>query len=289
MEFSTILGAWVAAFLTIGIFSYLYKDNPFYKAAEHLFVGVSAGYLFSLGFWTQLQPNLFGRLFPAKHYDPDTITYTIYNILSFFSSSIFPEGGIDKGHDQHLIYLIPLALGVMMLLSLIPSFSWMARWGIAYVVGMAAGLKAYGYLNSNVLGQIKGTAVNLLDFSLPVFSLSSPSIFNNIIIFVGTICGLLYFYFSKEHKGLLGKASKIGIYFLMISFGASFGFAVMGRISLLIGRFTDLIKFSGSEYNYATFWVLFIIIGVLGYAAYREENSGVSASADNFGGSTEEE
>ena len=289
MEFSTILGAWVAAFLTIGIFSYLYKDNPFYKAAEHLFVGVSAGYLLSLGFWTQLQPNLFGRLFPAKHYDPDTITYTIYNILSFFSSSIFPEGGIDKGHDQHLIYLIPLALGVMMLLSLIPSFSWMARWGIAYVVGMAAGLKAYGYLNSNVLGQIKGTAVNLLDFSLPVFSLSSPSIFNNIIIFVGTICGLLYFYFSKEHKGLLGKASKIGIYFLMISFGASFGFAVMGRISLLIGRFTDLIKFSGSEYNYATFWVLSIVIGVLGYASYREENSNVTAPIDNLGSSTEEE
>ena len=289
MEFSTILGAWVAAFLTIGIFSYLYKDNPFYKAAEHLFVGVSAGYLLSLGFWTQLQPNLFGRLFPAKHYDPDTITYTIYNVLSFFSSSIFPEGGIDKGHDQHLTYLIPLALGVMMLLSLIPRFSWMARWGIAYVVGMAAGLKAYGYLNSNVLGQIKGTAVNLLDFSLPVFSLSSPSIFNNIIIFVGTICGLLYFYFSKEHKGLLGKASKIGIYFLMISFGASFGFAVMGRISLLIGRFTDLIKFSGSEYNYATFWVLFIITGALGYAAYKEEDRGVIAPIDNLGSSTEEE
>lgn len=289
MEFSAILGAWVAAFLTIGIFSYLYKDNPFYKAAEHLFVGVSAGYLLSLGFWTQLQPNLFGRLFPAKHYDPDTITYTIYNVLSFFSSSIFPEGGIDKGHDQHLTYLIPLALGMMMLLSLIPRFSWMARWGIAYVVGMAAGLKAYGYLNSNVLGQIKGTAVNLLDFSLPVFSLSSPSIFNNIIIFVGTICGLLYFYFSKEHKGLLGKASKIGIYFLMISFGASFGFAVMGRISLLIGRFTDLIKFSGSEYNYATFWVLFIIVGALGYAAYREENRGVIAPIDNLGSSTEEE
>ena len=289
MEFSTILGAWVATFLTIGIFSYLYRDNPFYKAAEHLFVGVSAGYLLSLGFWTQLQPNLFGRLFPAKHYDPDTVTYTIYNILSFFSSSIFPEGGIDKGHDQHLTYLIPLGLGVMMLLSLIPRYSWMARWGIAYVVGMAAGLKAYGYLNSNVLGQIKGTAVNLLDFSLPVFSLSSPSIFNNIIIFVGTICGLLYFYFSKEHKGLLGKASKIGIYFLMISFGASFGFAVMGRISLLIGRFTDLIKFSSGEYNYATFWVLFIIIAALGYAAYQENDSTNLSSEDSLDASIEEE
>ena len=271
MEFSTVLGGWVAAFLTIGIFSYLYKDNPFYKIAEHLYVGISAGYLLSLGFWNQLQPNLFGRLFPAKQYDSDTITYSIYNGLSFFFSSIFPEGGIDKGHDQHLIYLVPLTLGIMMLLSLVPSLSWMARWGIAYVVGMAAGLRAYGYLNSNVIGQVKGTAANILDFSLPIFSLSSSSIFNNLIIIIGTITGLLYFYFSKEHKGALGAATKIGINFLMISFGASFGFAVMGRISLLVGRFSDLITFSGSDYNYATFWVLFGVIGFLGYAAFQDK------------------
>ena len=278
MEFSTILGGWVAAFLTIGIFSYLYKDNPFYKIAEHLYVGISAGYLLSLGFWNQLQPNLFGRLFPAKQYDSDTITYSIYNGLSFFFSSIFPEGGIDKGHDQHLIYLVPLTLGIMMLLSLVPSLSWMARWGIAYVVGMAAGLRAYGYLNSNVIGQVKGTAANILDFSLPIFSLSSSSIFNNLIIITGTITGLLYFYFSKEHKGALGAATKIGINFLMISFGASFGFAVMGRISLLVGRFSDLITFSSSDYNYATFWILFGVIGFLGYAAFNDQGK----NSDSF-------
>lgn len=83
MEFSTILGAWVAVFLTIGIFSYLYKDNPFYKMAEHLFVGVSAGYWTAIFFWTQIQPNLFGRLFPAKVYGPDNATPFIYNLLSF--------------------------------------------------------------------------------------------------------------------------------------------------------------------------------------------------------------
>ena len=44
MTFGTILGAWVAVFLTLAIFSYLYKDNPFYKVAEHVFVGISAGY-----------------------------------------------------------------------------------------------------------------------------------------------------------------------------------------------------------------------------------------------------
>ena len=37
-------GVWCAALLTLFIFSFLYKDNPFYKFAEHLFVGVSAGY-----------------------------------------------------------------------------------------------------------------------------------------------------------------------------------------------------------------------------------------------------
>ena len=36
-----ILGAWIAVFLTLAIFSFLYKDNAFYKIAEHLFVGVS--------------------------------------------------------------------------------------------------------------------------------------------------------------------------------------------------------------------------------------------------------
>jgi len=30
--------------------------------------------------------------------------------------------------------------------------------------------------------------------------------------------------------------SKVGIWFLMVSFGASFGYTIMGRLSLLIGR-----------------------------------------------------
>ncbi|MDP6533482.1 MAG: hypothetical protein QF845_00120 [Candidatus Marinimicrobia bacterium] len=278
METTVILGAWVAAFLTLGIFSYLYKDNPFYKIAEHLFVGISAGYWISIFFWTQIQPNLFGRLWPSSEYS-DSFWYSIYNGLGFLSSAVFPEGGIDKGHGLDPIYIIPLILGVMMLLSLIPKVNWFARWGIAYTVGMAAGLRAYGYLNSNVIGQIKGTAANLADPNLPFFSLTSPSTFNGIVILVGTITGLIYFYFSKEHKGVLGKASRIGIYFLMISFGASFGFAVMGRISLLIGRFVDLIKFSGSDYHHAPIWILVFMLIILGYGAFRDKGSNTTQSA----------
>ena len=60
--------------------------------------------------------------------------------------------------------------------------------------------------------------------------------FSNLLIVVGVICTLAYFYFSARHRGLLGGASRVGIWFLMVAFGAGFGNTVMARISLLIGR-----------------------------------------------------
>jgi hypothetical protein len=65
------------------------------------------------------------------------------------------------------------------------------------------------------------------------------SFFNAIavpVVVVGVITGLVYFFFSREHKGVFGGLAKTGVWFLMIAFGASFGYTVMARISLLIGR-----------------------------------------------------
>jgi hypothetical protein len=62
------------------------------------------------------------------------------------------------------------------------------------------------------------------------------SYLGNLVLVVGTLTGLIYFYFSREHKGVFGGAAKIGVYFLMVTFGASFGYTVMSRMSLLIGR-----------------------------------------------------
>ena len=229
-----ILGIWLLVIMTLSILSYLYGDNPFYKAAEHIFVGVSAGYVFAITWWDQIWPNLFGRLFPKY---------------------------VDKGFDFEPTYIIPLILGIFMLLRLIPSLAWLARISIAYIVGMAAGLKFIVYLNSNVLLQIKNSSID--------FSSSGFEIFNQVVILIGVISGLVYFYFSKEHTGTIGKISKIGIYFLMIKFGASFGFAVMGRISLLIGRFEDLINYSSSNYNYATPIIFILMVIILGFWSFQ--------------------
>ena len=52
----------------------------------------------------------------------------------------------------------------------------------------------------------------------------------------GILVCTVYFFFSIEHKGAVGTAARVGIWFLMITFGAGFGYTVMGRIALLSGR-----------------------------------------------------
>ena len=233
-----LIGIWCVVLLTLSIFSYLYGDNPFYKAAEHIFVGVSAGYIFTITFWDTIWPNLFGRLFPSY---------------------------VKAGFEFDITYIFPFILGVFMLCRLSKKYDWLSRISIAYIVGMMAGLKFYVFLNSNLLTQIKSSTVNL--------SGTYYAIINEVIILIGVISGLVYFFFSKEHTGVIGKVSKIGIYFLMIKFGASFGFAVMGRISLLIGRFEELIEFSKPEFYYSTPVVLVAMIMILAYWAFKENNN----------------
>ena len=272
-----VIGIWIGVFLTLSIFSYLYDDNPFYKAAEHLFIGVSAGYVAVLSFWQQIQPNLFGRLWP-KVTEGETLSffnkiwYWVYEALNTITTgfgilerSIFPEGGI-KGFEADFTYLIPLILGLLRLMRLVPKFGWMARWSIAYIVGVTAGLKIYAFLSSDVLSQISASSID--------FTAGWGTIINSIIVLVGTLTGLIYFFFSKEHTGTIGKLSRIGIYFLMIKFGASFGFAVMGRISLLIGRFNSLIKSNSPDNFYATYCILvFMIICLIAWTFFGKNNS----------------
>ena len=61
-----------------------------------------------------------------------------------------------------------------------------------------------------------------------------------ITLVIGVLACLTYFFFSVEHKGVVGKVARVGIWFLMITFGAAFGFTVMGRIALLAARFEFL-------------------------------------------------
>ena len=98
-------------------------------------------------------------------------------------------------------------------------------------VGLGAGLTIPRTISSFILAQIEAT-LQPLSWSLAGFDL--------LIILVGVVSVLVYFFFSLEHNGAVGKVSRLGIAFLMISFGASFGYTIMARLSLLIGRISFL-------------------------------------------------
>lgn len=230
MGFWDTFGIWTAALLTIGIVSFLYKDNPIYKLCEAIFVGISAGYWFVSLFYQNLLPKLFDNLGFTKMFGFTEENGAIQNTLS-------------GQYDIRIWYILAGVLAIMMLLRLVPKFGWISRWPLAVVVGSTAGLYMVTYFQSNFLSQLQNTIIPLIDIN-KIRALqpgaNGDTVFGaylgNLVLILGTLTGLVYFYFSKEHKGALGGAAKIGIYFLMITFGASFGYTVMSRMSLLIGR-----------------------------------------------------
>ena len=202
------LGIWIAALLTLCILSFLYKDNPFYKFAEHLFVGLSAAYWVVYSYYNILWPNLIQPLF---------------------------------GQGQ-LLLIIPLILGIMMIMKLFPKVGWMSRWPLAFIVGSYSGYHLITYLQSNAVEQVRATLVPFIQIESWKNLFTNPGVMTFLnaiaipVVIVGVITGVIYFFFSKEHKGVFGGLARIGVWFLMIAFGASFGYTVMARISLLIGR-----------------------------------------------------
>ncbi len=115
-----------------------------------------------------------------------------------------------------------------------PRTAWLSRWPIAFTVGIGAGLGITANIQGYVMPQLQATL-------LPVTGWNIISL-NNVILTVGVITTILYFYFSKPHKGALGWMARVGIVFIMVSFGASFGYTLMARISLLIGRLYFLLS-----------------------------------------------
>ena len=96
----------------------------------------------------------------------------------------------------------------------------------------------YLFLEADFLSQIGPTIKPLIVMGENGFDLESS--FSNIVLVLGTMACLVYFFFSVEHKGAVGKVARSGIWMLMITFGAAFGYTVMGRIALLAGRFEFL-------------------------------------------------
>jgi len=192
---------WLAALLTLCIFSFLYRDNLFYRFAEHLFVGVSAGYLVALTWHNQIRPNLIVPLFI----------------------------------DGNLLYIVPLVFALCYFARFIPRIGHFIRLPISFLLGWGSGVAIPAVFQRDILRQTQGTLLTRNAFN------DWDSGLWAVVILIGVISTLIYFFFSRERKGILKPIANLGIIFIMLGFGASFGYTVMARISLLIGRLQFLL------------------------------------------------
>jgi len=256
------LGVIAAAAMTLAIYSFLYKDNPFFRATENLFVGLGLGVTVYVTWFNFFKPEVFDR---------------------FVAPAFSPHRQVYPG-DYKL--LIPCVLGIMMLTRISARLNWVSRWPIAFLVGYWSGYGLQPTISSYLLKQAHatmqpvsmsaavwagslaaaavgigcaylgtrrdavGTWAKALGIALVVgyvgakgnaaFAAATQGV-DTLLLMLGVISVLVYFFFSAEHKGVLGGVSKVGIWFLMVSFGASFGYTVMARESLLIGRIQFLL------------------------------------------------
>lgn len=267
-----VVGFWLGIFLTICILSFLYADNPFYKFAEHLFVGVSIGYI----------------------------------VVVQFKSNMWVK--VERGLEP--IDLIPLAFIALMFAKLASAkLAWLGRFPLAFVVALFAGQQIVGLVGSDLGDQMKAAArplvvekvdvttataselsqlpgvsptiagklvterearpfaslddlasrpslsaderAGLADERGPIVGLDARAsitgeaidwfgVVSQVLLLLALLTGLLFFYFSIAHRGPIGRVSRVGVWILMIGFGASFGWTVQGRIALAIGRAQDI-------------------------------------------------
>jgi len=180
---------WVASLCTIVAFSYLFKENEFYKAVEHLYVGTAAGYTMVMGY---------------------------INVRDKVWSPLTTKG--------QFYVLIPAILGLLFFVQFFSKqYGWVKRFPLAVVVGIGAAVNARSSVTEEIVRQITASAISLNNV-------------DNIIVILGTIAVLSYFFFTFKPHPVLKASSEVGKWVIMLTFGAAFGNGIMGRISLLIGR-----------------------------------------------------
>jgi hypothetical protein len=218
------LGTWVAAAFSLFALSFLYGDNPFYRFTEHVFVGVAAAYWMVMGFWKTIVPKLLAVVAPE-------IPVRLFHMD-------FP---LQVDLERRLFYAVPLLLGILLLARLHPDGRHFGAWTLAFVAGTTAGLRLVGYLDAGFMAQIANSIVPLVAHADgDGGSIDVAATLNAILLVGGVVCCLVYFHFSRQGRVLEGTA-RLGLWILMVTFGASFGFTVMGRIALLVGRMEFLL------------------------------------------------
>lgn len=229
MAFSLELITGVLSFiLTLMVLSYLIGDNPLFKIAIYLFVGVASGYVAAIVFWQVLYLKLF-----------------------------LPTLALVQSRDinQGLLLIIPWLGFLFILMKASPRLSGAARLVMAFLVGAGAAVTIAGALIGTLIPQVMAT-INFFDAQTAAArNIGTGEVLGNgAILLLGVVTTLAYFHFGALQKadgstrrlGLVEIIALIGQVFIGITLGAIFAGVYAAALTAFIERITSLLSFINS-------------------------------------------
>jgi len=180
--------------------SVLWRENPWYRACEHIFVGTTAA----------------------------------YNVVTTFSGTIKPGVTENMVRNGDWWEIIPICLGLMIYMQPIPSLRWISRFPTAYWIGYNAGMNLTIRIFMPLFTEITASMRPLIVVNEGSFNLMASV--TNTVFTVNMLLAFLYFFFSFEFISRSKRVLTGARWVIMVAFGAAFGTSVMARISLFLGR-----------------------------------------------------
>ena len=217
---ANLIGGALSFFFTIALLSYLIGDNPLYRVALHMFIGVSVGYAALVAVYQVLIPRLMRPLLSG-------------NIPTVALAAV------------------PLILFVFLVLKLSPNTASLGNISIAYLVGVGTAVAIGGALTGTLIPQIETTFLSVL----PRSGVNIFRAISNIIIVAGTIATLLYFQFWLRGQTSTGAVGRIGVMkivnnagrgFMIITLGAIYGGMILSGIAVFSDRIGVLARWVSS-------------------------------------------
>jgi hypothetical protein len=213
-----VISAFIGFSLTLMIFSYLIGDNPLFRIAVYLFVGVASGYAATAIVYYVLVPKV---IVPLR--DPGQLAYMI----------------------------VPLLLCVSLLAKLTPRISWIGNFAMAVLVGVGAATAVGGALLGTLIPQAQASmeALNLRSASSGTDAFLKLA--EGIVMLAGTVLTLAYFQFGAK-RAADGSVRRNAIFeflawggrvFIAITFGVLFAGVYMAALTAMIERLSSLINF----------------------------------------------
>lgn len=203
-----VIGLWVAALLTLMVYSFLVADNPLFRLAEHLLVGTALGYAALVVLERVLLPSLGMALAGSSVADPLTRLMTALGIV----------------------------WGILLWFWLARPVRWLASWPLAVVFGVGSALAIGGILTGTLLPQVRAS----------MLPLSGPGFLDNLIIVVVVLAGLTYFFFAvrpdRPVGRLIGRVAQAGRWFMLLALGSFLGTRALSLLNALAERFEFLAR-----------------------------------------------